>query len=163
MSPAGVFGGPLGAQPSRLSDDGLEALEGEEGWVDHVYLCPAGRLTIGYGHLVRPGETWPVRITKAQGREQLRADVTVAEATVVVAVEVPLAQHQFDALVMFAFNVGCAAFAASTLLRRLNEGDYDGAAEEFGRWVHGGGKALPVLVARRAREAARFRGESARA
>lgn len=55
---------------------------------------------------------------------------------------VPLNQNQFDALVSFAFNVGLEALGGSTLLRVLNDGDYQGAAEQFGQWVHGGGEEI---------------------
>ena len=59
-------------------------------------------------------------------------------------------------MVSFVYNLGAKAFSGSTLLLKLNRGDYDGAAGEFGRWVRGGGKVLPGLVARRADECALF-------
>jgi lysozyme len=71
-------------------------------------------------------------------------------------VHVPLTQNQFDALVSFVFNLGVGNFRTSTLLKKLNAGDNDGAAQEFGRWIHAGGKALPGLVRRREAERALF-------
>jgi lysozyme len=70
--------------------------------------------------------------------------------------KVPLKQHQFDALVSFAYNVGVGNLRSSTLLRKLNAGDYDGAALEFHRWNRSKGKVLPGLVRRRAAEALLF-------
>ena len=69
---------------------------------------------------------------------------------------VPLAQHQFDALVSFVFNVGGGAFRESTLLRELNAGDYDAVPRELNRWVKAGGRTLPGLVRRRGAEGVLF-------
>ena len=66
--------------------------------------------------------------------------------------------HQFDALVSFAYNVGIGNLKSSTLLRKLNAGDYDGAALEFHRWKRSNGRVLPGLVRRRAAEALLFQG-----
>jgi len=71
-------------------------------------------------------------------------------------ITVPLTQHQFDALVDWTFNEGSGNLASSTLLRKLNDGDYAGADAEFARWVRGGGRVLPGLVKRRALEATWF-------
>jgi peptidoglycan hydrolase-like protein with peptidoglycan-binding domain len=76
-------------------------------------------------------------------------------------VSVPLTQNQFDALVSFTFNVGAGAFGGSTLLKRLNAGDYAGGADEFGKWTKSGGKVFAGLVRRRTEEAALFRGGAA--
>lgn len=67
-----------------------------------------------------------------------------------------LTQHQFDALVDFTFNVGCGNFRGSTLLKKLNQGDVSGAANEFPKWQYAGGKVLAGLVRRRAAEKALF-------
>lgn len=69
-------------------------------------------------------------------------------------------QHQFDALVSFAYNVGLGNLASSTLLRRHRERAYAGAALEFARWNKAGGKVMPGLAKRRAAEAALYRGEA---
>jgi GH24 family phage-related lysozyme (muramidase) len=71
------------------------------------------------------------------------------EAAVRRYVTVPLNQNQFDALVDFAYNAGAQNLRTSTLLKKLNLADYTGAAEQFERWIYGGGKALPGLVKRR--------------
>lgn len=105
--------------------------------------------TIGYGHTrnVKQGD----KCTEAQATTWLHEDLFDAEAAVN-QVAVPLSQFQFDALVSFVFNVGSGNFAKSTLLRKLNAGDYDGAADEFPRWNKSGGRELNGLTARRADE-----------
>jgi lysozyme len=74
---------------------------------------------------------------------------------------VSLNQGQYDALVDFTYNLGPAALQGSTLLRKLNAGDYAGAAAEFPKWCHAGRAVLPGLVTRRARERAMFEGDAA--
>lgn len=91
-------------------------------------------------------------ITPAQADQILKAALLEYEAAVSRYVQVPLSQKQFDALVDFAYNAGAQSLRTSTLLRLLNAGDYAAAAEQFGRWVNGGGKRLPGLVRRREAE-----------
>lgn len=139
----------------KTSTKGLALIQVAEGFRPNAYICPAGVLTIGYGHTgsdVTPGMV----ITEAQALALLRKDVASFEAAVSALVRVPLTQGQFDALVSFAFNLGAGALKASTLLRLLNGGDYAGAAAQFARWTKGGGKILPGLVKRRAAEARLF-------
>lgn len=138
----------------KISMYGLNLIKKFEGLSLQAYQCSAGVWTIGYGHTrgVRPGDI----IDEAQAGIFLRRDVAASESTVMRFVTVVLNQHQFDALVSFVFNLGSGNFAASTLLRKLNAGDYAGAADEFPRWVHAGGKSLPGLVRRRAAERTLF-------
>jgi lysozyme len=123
-----------------------------------AYTCPAGVLTIGWGHTnafgrsFGAGDVW----TAAECDAAFDADMGQAEASVRRLVEVPLTQGQFDALVSFAYNCGAGNLAGSTLLKLLNQGDYEGAALEFPKWTHGAGKVLPGLVRRRAAEALMF-------
>jgi lysozyme len=79
-------------------------------------------------------------------------------AQVTTLLRVPVKEHQFDALVSFAYNVGIGNLKSSTPLRKLNAGDFDGAALKFHRWNRSTGKVLPGLVRRRAAEALRFQG-----
>lgn len=138
----------------NISNNGLELIKKFEGLRTNAYLCPAGILTIGYGHTsgVSPGD----KITGQQADEYLREDVLVAEITVNTNVTVDMSQGQFDALVSFVFNLGAGNFVKSTLLTKLNDGDYAGAADEFPRWVNAGGKPLAGLVKRRAAERSLF-------
>ena len=106
---------------------------------------------------MRRGDT----CTAEQATAWLREDVQWAEAAVGTLVKVPLTQPQFDALVSFVFNVGHGAFGRSTMLSRLNAGDYQGAADQFPAWNRGASGVLPGLVARRAAERALFLGVGA--
>lgn len=111
--------------------------------------------TIGYGHTgadVYPG----LVITQDKAEQLLRADVRMSEAAVKRLVKVSLTQGQYDALVDFVFNIGETQFSASTLLRKLNAGDYRSASFEFDRWNKGGGRILPGLIKRRDAEEALF-------
>ena len=142
------------------TDLALDLIAKHEGFRDAVYLCPAGVPTIGYGTTHYPNGT-AVRVgdptcTEPQARRWLENDAAGAGKSVDHLVSVPLSAGQHAALVSFVYNLGAKAFSGSTLLLKLNRADYDGAAGEFGRWVRGGGKVLPGLVARRADECALF-------
>lgn len=134
--------------------NGFNLIKEFEGLRLHTYKCPADRWTIGYGHTANASANDV--ITEAQAISLLYQDVAKSERAVNQYVRVPLTQNQFDALVSFVFNLGVGNFRTSTLLKKLNAGDYDDAAKEFGRWIHAGGKALPGLVRRREAERALF-------
>lgn len=116
------------------------------------YICPAGILTAGYGATgagVFPGEAW----TQERADDRLEADLE----HFIDGVEglcPNLTGDALDAIVDFAYNCGLGALKASTLRKRLNAGDWDGAKKELLRWTRGGGRVLPGLVRRRAAEAA---------
>jgi len=147
-----------------ISDAGLEFITGHEGLRLELYNDPAGHATIGVGHLVHLGPIdgraseapFADGITEAQAMDLLREDVSTAEDAVRRLVDVPLNQNQFDALVSFTFNLGEGNLASSTLLRRLNEGDYAAVPGELNRWVNADGQQLPGLVRRRAEEGELF-------
>lgn len=122
-----------------------------------AYQDSVGVWTIGYGHTlgVKPGQT----ITEERAIELLYKDVERFERSVNRLIDVPLTQYQFDALVSFSFNVGGHALKTSTLRKVLNQGNYDGAAKQFERWVFAGEQKLRGLVRRRRAEAALFRGQ----
>ena len=139
----------------KISSTGLQLIQHFEGLFLRSYLCPANVWTIGYGHTgirhndgtVKRGQ----RITKARALELLEFDMnTKYVPDVERLVKVPINQNQFDALVSFHFNTG--ALGRSTLFRKLNAGDFKGAAAEFNRWTRGGGRVLPGLVRRRKSE-----------
>lgn len=134
----------------KISQAGLDLIKEFEGFEPEAYLCPAGIWTIGYGHTgdVSEGQT----VTEEEAEELLRQDVAFAEDAVTDYVEGDLTQGQFDALVCFVFNIGAGAFRDSTLLRLLNQGDNEGAAEQFLRWNKAGGKVLSGLTRRREAE-----------
>ena len=134
----------------RISEHGIQTIKNFEGLSLKAYRCPAGVWTIGWGSTA--GVTAGMTITLAQAEDMLRAEVERFEKAVNRLVEVPLSQNQFDALVSFAYNVGDGALARSTLLRLLNQGDYDAVPGQLARWTHGGGRVLPGLVKRRRME-----------
>lgn len=140
----------------KLSDTGLALIKEFEGLKLNAYLCPANVWTIGYGTTrgVKAGQA----ISEAKADELLREDVRDFERGVFDAVKVPLAQHQFDALVVLAYNIGLGAFRTSTLLRLLNKGELSAAASQFDRWNKAGGKTLAGLTRRRAAERKLFEG-----
>ena len=134
----------------RTSERGITLIKSHEGLRLKAYHCPANVLTIGYGHTknVYPSMV----ITSQKAEELLKQDLSVYESAVNKYVTVPLNQNQFDALVSFSFNVGTNALGRSTLLRKLNSKDYQGAGNEFMRWVRAGTRILPGLVRRRQEE-----------
>lgn len=144
----------------QTSPAGRAFISLKEGKRLSAYQDSVGIWTIGVGHTAAAGSPSPVKgmtITDAECDAILARDLATFEAGVSAAVTVPIAQHRFDALASFAFNVGLVALRGSTLLRKLNALDYEGAATQFGAWVKAGGKTLPGLVSRRADEAALFR------
>ena len=136
----------------HISAEGLELLRKSEGFRSSTYSDVAGFATIGFGHKLRPGESYGAEITRSQAEEILASDVQVAENAVTRLVRVPLTQGQFDALVDFVFNLGEGRLAASTLLRYLNEGKYDAAAWQLLAWDHAGSHELAALKNRREAE-----------
>lgn len=139
----------------KTSDNGLKAITKHEGVMLERYLDVAGYPTIGVGHLIVEGEDY-TSITYEEAMELLAKDVEVAEQCVLRNVKVELEQHEFDALVSFIFNVGCGAFAKSTMLRKLNNGDKEGAAKEFPRWCKAGGREVQGIKNRREKEMVLF-------
>lgn len=140
----------------HMSTDGRAALEAREGKRNEAYPDPGtggAPWTIGFGHTggdVHPGQLW----SDEQCDAALSGDLAnVYEPPINDAVTIELEQHEFDALVSFAYNIGTGAFERSTLLAKLNAGDKAGAAAEFMRWV------IPdMLVGRRRGELAQFLG-----
>lgn len=144
-----------------ISAAGLDLIKSFEGYHRKLpsgdcvaYRCPAGVWTLGWGCTVgiREGMVW----TPQQAEDALRREIAKFEAAVTRLVTVEINQNQYDALVSFAYNCGEGALAKSTILRRTNAGDFDGAAKAFAMWNKGGGRVLPGLVRRRAEEAALF-------
>ena len=141
----------------KLNKEGLDFIKSYEGLRLKAYkvLESEKYYTIGYGHYgsdVRFGQT----ITKAKADELFKKDVARFEKAVDRLVKVDINQNQFNALVSFAYNVGEGALQTSTLLKKLNKGDFKGASAEFPRWNKSGGKVLAGLTKRRAKERALF-------
>ena len=146
-------------QIHTYSDNGLALTRSFEGLRLTAYQDCGGVWTIGYGH-TGPDVHADLTITDAEADALLRADVADAVTCVNRAVNVPITQNQFDALVDFCFNCGRGSLLQSTLLRKVNIGDFAGAAEQFALWDHAGGKVVPGLVRRRKAEAELFAGDA---
>lgn len=155
---------PNTLSPSSAALDLIHEFEqGPQGGMASVpYRCSAGKLTIGWGHVIREHERFAMPLTAAQADELLQQDLVQFAAGVNERVTVPITQAMFDALVCFAFNVGLGAFVGSTLLRLLNQRFYVAASGQFPRWNKAtnpktGQKFIPPgLPRRRAAERALF-------
>ncbi|MFX9712885.1 lysozyme [Acinetobacter baumannii] len=141
------------------SSVGLNLIKGFEGKRTVSYDDGVGVWTIGYGTIkypngirVKKGDT----CTEQQAEDYLRNDLAKFEAAINKLVKVPLTQNQFDALASFTYNLGETNLANSTLLKKLNKGDYQGAADQFLVWNKAGGKVMKGLVRRREAERALF-------
>ena len=122
-----------------------------------TYKDAVGIPTIGYGHVENPIPPGGTQTITAEAAEQLlRDDLQRFEHEVNNMLTVEVTQNQFDALVSFAFNLGPANLKSSTLLRKVNSGDVNGAADEFLKWNHAGGQVLAGLTARRNAEKTLF-------
>jgi len=138
-----------------VSNKGVDLICEFEGKRLVAYDDGVGVWTIGFGTIKYPNG---VRVKKGdtctldQAKEYMRHDLIEFEHTVNSSVKVPLNQNQFDALVSLAYNIGSSAFKSSTLVKKLNTGDYQGAADQFNVWVNAGGKRMQGLVNRRDRE-----------
>lgn len=136
----------------KTSDRGIRLIKEFEGFRADSYICPAGKRTIGYGHVIQPGDHIKEPMTEASAHDLLVSDLSKFEAAVNREVAVPLSQQQFDALVSLAFNIGVGAFTGSTLLKRLNAERFHDAAAQFDKWVYSNKKKIPGLVKRRKAE-----------
>lgn len=151
----------------RPSQRCYEIIKEFESFSAKPYKCPAGLWTIGFGHTKDvTADMPPVRMDEAE--VLLAHDVSDAFSVVTQNVKVPLTQGQLDALTSFVFNVGpgkkgikdgfvqLKTGEPSTMLKKLNAGNYKGAGDEFLKWTKGGGRVLGGLVKRRAIEMAVF-------
>ena len=139
----------------QISPHGLDKLKQWEGLKTKAYKDAGGVWTIGYGHTAAAGTPAPHQgmvITASEAESILLKDLTQYEAAVENNVNVKLNDNQFAALVSFAFNVGINAFKNSTLLKKLNSGNFDAVPVELRKWVKAGGKKVQGLVNRRQAE-----------
>ncbi|MFA7238730.1 MAG: lysozyme [Sulfuricellaceae bacterium] len=137
------------------SPNGINLIKSSESFSAVVYLCPAGKPTIGWGHVIRPADKLAPPISQQQGETLMRTDLRPVEIYLD-AIFPGLAQNEFDALASFIFNIGLGAFEKSTMFRLLKAGDKAAAADQFPRWNKAAGKILPGLVKRRAAERTLF-------
>lgn len=138
-----------------LSAGALAAIAGFEGYRGNAYNDGVGVQTIGYGttkyasgQVVKTGD----KITPDRALIELAASADEHQQRLAKCIKVPLAQREWDALVSWAYNVGTSAACNSSLVRKLNAGDYTAACTELPKWNKAGGKVLAGLVKRRAAE-----------
>lgn len=143
----------------RVNEAGLALIRAYEGFRAKAYRCPAGILTIGYGHTsmagppdVRVGMT----VSKKQAEDILAADVAIFASEISRFIKADLNDNQFAALVSFSYNVGVGAFRSSSVLAAVNRSDFDSVPRRLNLWVKAGGRVLPGLVKRRASEGQLF-------
>ncbi len=139
----------------NISEAGLALIKESEQLRLDAYQDAVGIWTVGYGH-TGPEVVEGLHITEDAANALLLSDLETAEKCIANSASVELTQGQYDALCSFVFNLGCMALRNSTLLRKLNTGDDAGAAEEFHKWNHAGGKVLAGLSKRRSAEAEMF-------
>jgi len=142
-----------------LNEAGLNLIKSFEGFRSNFYNDAVGVRTIGYGHACQGNACVGIKapLSQAAAAALLAKDVRTRFLPCVrSAVKKALNNNQMSALTSFAFNLGCGALQGSTLLKKVNAGQFAAAAAEFGKWVKGGGRTLPGLVRRRAAERALF-------
>lgn len=135
-----------------LSASGLIGILGYEGYSETAYIpVPGDKITAGFGHTESRIELGH-KVSFSDSVKWLKEDTSRAEYYVKKCVKVSLYQHEYDAYVSFTFNVGGKNFCESTLVKKLNNGDYKGACAELSRWVYSGGKKYKGLETRRKQE-----------
>jgi lysozyme len=147
-----------GGGATDLSQRGLEFIARFEGFESNVYFDVAGIPTIGFGHVVLPGEDFSSGITRERALVLLRQDVQAAINKVNRHITVDLTQNQFDAVVSFTFNVGMSRSATPSLINLVNSGNYNSSNvfNTFGLYNRAGGRVINGLTRRRAAEANLF-------
>ena len=138
----------------KISLEGLSLIKKFEGCKLEAYKCSAVVWTIGYGHTtgVKEGDV----CTQEEAEKLLRGDIFKFEEYVQDSVKVDLDQSQFDALVAWTFNLGPGNLRSSTMLKKLNNGEYESVPFEMRRWNKAGGKTLDGLIRRRQAESLLF-------
>lgn len=144
-------------QMMKTSQEGIALIKKFEGCELEAYLCPAQVWTIGYGHTasVSEGDV----CSQEDADRMLAEDLEEFEGYVREAVDVPLEQNEFDALVAWTYNLGPGNLRSSTMLKRLNDSKFEEVPSEMRRWNKSGGEVLDGLVRRREAEALLFKGE----
>jgi GH24 family phage-related lysozyme (muramidase) len=143
----------------KPSDNCINLIKQFEGFRSAPYLDAVNVATIGYGTTMIDGKPVTLQtppITEQRATELLRAYVENSSPKIIKACTHQLTQGQFDAIISFVYNLGIGNFQSSTLLKKLNAWDILGASLEFDKWVNAGGKKLPGLITRRAKEKALF-------
>ncbi len=142
----------------KVPQEAIDLIKHYEGYRSKEYICPAGRRTIGFGHVILEGEIFDDEIDYEFAEALLQLDLVSRARQVCALVKVPLTDEQFGALCSFVFNLGSGALQRSTLRMKLNRCDYVGAAFEFPKWIYSGKRKLRGLINRRTDEMLMFLG-----
>jgi len=134
----------------KINTKGLNIIKTYEGCALKAYKCPAGVLTIGYGHTkdVKEGD----EITQEKAESLLLEDLQWVYDCILKVIKRKLNENQFSALCCFVYNVGCNNFKLSRLKIHIDAGEFKKAANEFPKWIHAGGRILAGLASRRREE-----------
>lgn len=137
----------IAAYSIAISAACLVGIATHEGYRSEAYKDTVGIPTVGFGETagVKMGD----KTTPERALVQLLESTEKHADAIRQCIHVPLYQHEFDAYISLAYNIGTGAFCRSTLVKKLNAKDYAGACEEIRRWNKAGGKVLPGLVKRR--------------
>jgi lysozyme len=119
------------------------------------YIDACGFPTIGIGHLCHNGDNL-FEITEEEAEGLLHTDLQIAGQGITRLIDIPLNDNQYTALISFVYNLGSGILQASTLRKVINRGDFEDVPEQFERWIYGGARKLPGLIARRKAEAQLF-------
>ena len=120
----------------KTSQKGLDLIKKFEGFSDKEYICPAGKVTIGYGHVILPNEHFSSSITKEEAEILLKKDLQPREKSLNILVKVNINQNQFDSLISLIYNIGVENFKQSTLLKFVNDKLFDKIPDQFRRWKY---------------------------
>ena len=142
----------------KISDEGFDLIKHFEGCELEAYKCAAGVWTIGYGHTkdVQEGDVWNKEKAEFMLWRELEDEYEVYVNDLVT---VPINQSQFDALVSWVYNLGPANLKNSTMLKKLNAGEYEEVPSQMKKWNKANGKVLEGLIRRRAAESLLFEGK----
>lgn len=134
-----------------INGKGLDLIKKYESFSAKPYVCPAGELTIGYGHVIKDHENIK-HLTPEQADELLIKDISVFEEEVRPLIEIDLNENQYAAIIAFVYNIGITQFRSSTLLKLLNDDKILNVPEQFLRWIYCNKKPLKGLLNRRLAE-----------
>lgn len=135
-----------------ISQKGLDLIKKFEGFSNKEYICPAGKATIGYGHVILASESFQEPMTRLEAENLLKKDLEPRQKSLNGFLKVNLSQNQFDALMSLIYNIGTGNFQKSTLLKFVNDRLFDKVPDQFRRWSYVNGKVSKGLLNRREEE-----------
>lgn len=136
----------------KIGDKGLDLIKKFEGFSDKEYICPAGKATIGYGHVILASESFEEPMTRLEAENLLKKDLEPRQKSLNSFLKVNINQNQFDALMSLIYNIGTGNFQKSTLLKFVNDRLFDKVPDQFRRWSYVNGKISKGLANRREEE-----------